>query len=227
MMNYQLLVPGLLDRADIYFPHKEIITREGDGVHRYTYRDLKGRVNRLCNALAGLGVNKGDRVGTFGWNTYRHLEAYFAPPTMGAVTHTTNIRLSADDLTYIVNHAGDKVMLVDPDLVPILEPLAPRLETVAHFVIMTDDSSFQTSLPSAHIYEDLLGAASDRFERPSLDENDPAGLCYTSATTGRPKGGHLQPPRPDPARDDGVLRGLCRGAGAGRGDGGGAHVPRQ
>ena len=188
MMNYQLLVPGLLDRADIYFPHKEIITREGDGVHRYTYRDLKGRVNRLSNALAALGVEKGDRVGTFGWNTYRHLEAYFAPPSMGAVTHTTNIRLSADDLTYIVNHAGDKVMLVDPDLVPILEPLAPSLENVEHFVIMTGDSSFQTSLPSAHIYEELLDAASDSFERPQLDENDPAGLCYTSATTGRPKG---------------------------------------
>ena len=188
MMNYQLLVPGLLDRADIYFPHKEIITREGDGVHRYTYRDLKKRVNRLCNALAGLGVGKGDRVGTFGWNTYRHLEAYFAPPSMGAVTHTTNIRLSPDDLTYIVNHAGDKVMLVDPDLVPSLEPLAPRLETVEHFVILTDDRNFQTSLPSAHIYEELLEGASESFDRPELDENDPAGLCYTSATTGRPKG---------------------------------------
>ena len=188
MMNYQLLVPGLLDRANIYFPHKEIITREGDGVHRYTYRDLKRRVNQLCNALAGLGVEKGGRVGTFGWNTYRHLEAYFAPPTMGAVTHTTNIRLSADDLTYIVNHAGDKVMLVDPDLVPILEPLAPSLETVEHFVIMTGDSSFKTSLPSAHIYEELLEGQPDDFERPLLDENDPAGLCYTSATTGRPKG---------------------------------------
>ena len=188
MMNYQLLVPRLLDRASTYFPKKQIITREGDGAHRYTYRDLKGRVNRLCNALAGLGVEKGDRVGTFGWNTYRHLEAYFAPPTMGAVTHTTNIRLSADDLTYIVNHAGDKVMLVDPDLVPVLEPLAPRLETVEHFVIMTGDSGFQTSLPSAHIYEELMDGASDHFEVPSLDENDPAGLCYTSATTGRPKG---------------------------------------
>ena len=188
MMNYQLLVPGLLDRADTYFPHKEIITREGDGVHRYTYRDLKLRVNRLCNALASLGVGKGDRVGTFGWNTYRHLEAYFAPPSMGAITHTTNIRLSPDDLTYIVNHAGDKVMLVDPDLVPILEPLAPRLENIEHFVIMTGDSNFQTTLPSAHIYEELLESASESYDRPSLDENDPAGLCYTSATTGRPKG---------------------------------------
>ena len=188
MMNYQLLVPGLLDRANTYFPNKEIITREGDGEHRYTYRDLKGRVNRLCNALAALGVAKGDRVGTFGWNTYRHLEAYFAPPTMGAITHTTNIRLSPDDLTYIVNHAGDKVMLVDPDLVPILEPLASRLETVEHFIIMTDDSDFKTSLPSAHIYEELLADASAEFEAPALNENDPAGLCYTSATTGRPKG---------------------------------------
>ena len=188
MMNYQLLVPGLLDRANIYFPHKEIITREGDADHRYTYRDLKKRVNRLSNALSTLGVTKGDRVGTFGWNTYRHLEAYFAPPNMGAVTHTTNIRLAPDDLTYIVNHAGDKVMLVDPDLVPILEPLAPALETVEHFVIMTGDSSFQTSLPSAHIYEDLLASSSDEFDRPELEENDPAGLCYTSATTGRPKG---------------------------------------
>ena len=188
MMNYQLLVPGLLDRAETYFPNKEIITREGDGVHRYTYGELKKRVNRLSNALAGLGVGKGDRVGTFGWNTYRHLEAYFAPPSMGAVTHTTNIRLSAEDLVYIINHAGDKVMLVDPDLAPILEAVAPRLEAVEHFVIMTDDSSFETSLPSAHIYEDLLDAASETYERPPLDENDPAGLCYTSATTGRPKG---------------------------------------
>ena len=188
MMNYQLLVPGLLDRANTYFPNKQIITREGSGVHRYTYRDLKGRVNRLCNALAGLGIGRGDRVGTFGWNTYRHLEAYFAPPSMGAVTHTTNIRLSADDLVYILNHAGDKVLLVDPDLAPILEPLAPQLETVEHFVIMTGDTGFQTSLPSVHIYEELLAGASDRYESPSLNENDPAGLCYTSATTGRPKG---------------------------------------
>ena len=188
MMNYQLLVPGLLNRASVYFPNKEIITREGDGVHRYTYRDLAGRVNRLCNALTGLGVGRGDRVGTFGWNTYRHLEAYFAPPAMGAVTHTTNIRLSAEDLVYIINHAGDKVMLIDPDLVPILEPLAPQLETVEHFVIMTGDAGFQTSLPSSHIYEELLAGAPDSYDSPHLDENDPAGLCYTSATTGRPKG---------------------------------------
>ena len=188
MMNYQLLIPDMLRRAETYFPHKEIITREGGGVHRYTYRDLAARVNRLCNALADLGVGPGDRVGTFGWNTYRHLEAYFAPPSMGAITHTANIRLAPDDLVYIINHAGDKVMLLDPDLAPILEPLAPRLETVEHFIIMTGDSDFQTSLPSALIYEELLAAASAEYAPPLLDENAPAGLCYTSATTGRPKG---------------------------------------
>ena len=188
MMNYQLLIPDMLRRAETYFPHKEIITREGEGVHRYTYRDLAARVNRLCNALADLGVGPGDRVGTFGWNTYRHLEAYFAPPSMGAITHTANIRLAPDDLVYIINHAGDKVMLLDPDLAPILEPLAPRLETVEHFIIMTADSDFQTSLPSALIYEELLADAAAEYDPPALDENAPAGLCYTSATTGRPKG---------------------------------------
>ena len=188
MMDYQLLIPNMLRRAATYFPDKEIITREGGGAHRYTYRDLAGRVNRLCNALAALGVGRGDRVGTFGWNTYRHLEAYFAPPAMGAITHTANIRLAPDDLVYIINHAGDKVMLVDPDLAPLLEPLAPQLESVEHFVIMTGDRGFATSLPSALIYEELLAAASDDYAGPRLDENDPAGLCYTSATTGRPKG---------------------------------------
>ena len=188
MMNYRLLIPDMLRRAATYFPHKEIITREGEGVHRYTYRDLAARVNRLCNALADLGVGPGDRVGTFGWNTYRHLEAYFAPPSMGAITHTANIRLAPDDLVYIINHAGDKVMLLDPDLAPILEPLAPRLETVEHYIIMTADPEFQTSLPSALIYEELLAAASPEYAPPALDENAPAGLCYTSATTGRPKG---------------------------------------
>ena len=188
MIQGQMLVPSLLDRACVYFPKKEIITRTDSGVHRYTYHDLKGRVNRLCNALSRLGVERGDRVGTFGWNTYRHLEAYFAAPTMGAVTHTTNIRLFTEDLVYIINHAADKVMLVDPDLVPVLEPLVERLETVEHFIIMTDEPDFQTSLPSFHLYEELLEAETENYASPALDENETAGLCYTSGTTGSPKG---------------------------------------
>jgi fatty-acyl-CoA synthase len=146
------------------------------------------RSSRLSNALAGLGVGVGDRVGTFAWNTYRHLEAYFAVPTVGAVLHTINFRLFTEDLVYIINHAGDKVILVDPDLVPLLEPLAPQLESVEHFVIMTDDRNFTTTLPSAHNYEDLLSGVSDEYSPVRVDENAAAGMCYTSATTGRPKG---------------------------------------
>ena len=190
-MHYPLLVPSILNRARTSFPNKEIITRiegrDGD-VHRYTYGDMAARVNRLCNALGGLGVKKGDRVGTFAWNTYRHLEAYFASPVMGAVNHTINIRLFPDDLVYIVNHAEDKVIFVDPDLCPILEGLANQLESVEHYIILTDDPEPATTLPNAVSYETLLAQASDRFTPPELDEWDPAGLCYTSATTGRPKG---------------------------------------
>ena len=127
MMDYPLLVHQFLERTSIYLPNKEIITREGDGVHRYTYADLMKRSSRLSHALAGLGVGAGDRVGTFAWNHYRHLEAYFGVPSMAAVLHTINIRLFTEDLVYIINHAGDKVILIDPDLVPILEPLAARL----------------------------------------------------------------------------------------------------
>ncbi len=188
MMDYPLLVHQFLERANTFFPGKEIVTREGEETHRYTYAGLMRRSSRLSNALAGLGVGTGDRVGTFAWNHYRHLEAYFAAPAMGAVLHTINIRLFTDDLVYIINHAGDKVILIDPDLVPILEPLASQLESVEHFVIMTDDRSFTTTLPSAHNYEDLLSGATDDYSPAKLDENAPAGLCYTSATTGRPKG---------------------------------------
>ena len=188
MMDYPLLVPQLLERANTFSSNKEIVTRIGEGSHRYTYADLMRRTSRLSNALAGLGVGNGDRVGTFAWNTYRHLEAYFAAPVMGAVLHTINIRLFTDDLIYIINHAGDKVILIDPDLVPILEPLLPQLESVEHYIIMTDDRNFTTTLPSAHNYEELLSGASDDYSPAKLDENSPAGLCYTSATTGRPKG---------------------------------------
>ena len=130
--------------------------------------------------MAGLGVGKGDRVGTFGWNTYRHLEAYYAVPTMGAVLHTINFRLFTEDLVYIINHAGDKVILVDPDLVPILEPLAPQLESVEHYIIMTDDRSFTTTLPSAQNYEDLLSGVTDEYLPVRVDENAPAGLSRAS-----------------------------------------------
>ena len=188
MMDYPLLVHQFLERSSVFFPNKEIVTREGDGTHRYTYVELMKRSSRLSNALAGLGVGVGDRVGTFAWNHYRHLEAYFAAPAMGAVIHTINIRLFVEDLVYIINHAEDKVILIDPDLVPILEPLVARLKKVQHFIIMTGDRSFATTLPNAINYEELLSGASDEYLPVKLTETAPAGLCYTSATTGRPKG---------------------------------------
>ena len=187
-MDYPLLIHQFLERASVFSPNKEIVTREGEGTHRYGYTDLMQRSSRLSNALAGLGVGIGDRVGTFAWNTYRHLEAYFAVPTMGAVLHTINIRLFTEDLVYIINHAEDKVILVDPDLVAILEPLVPQLESVEHYIIMTNDRNFSTTLPSAHNYEELLSGASNEYSPAKSDEKSPAGLCYTSATTGRPKG---------------------------------------
>ncbi len=187
-MHYPLLVSRILNRAKTAFPDKEVITRLEDGVHRYTYREMAVRVNRLANVLTALGVEPGERVGTFAWNTYRHLEAYFAAPCLGAVTHTINIRLSPDDLVYIINHARDKVLLIDPDLAPLIESIAPQLESVEHYVILTDAPEPATALPGAHSYEALLAAASDEFTPVELDEFAPAGLCYTSATTGRPKG---------------------------------------
>ena len=187
-MHYPLLVSRMLERAKTIFPDKEIITRVEGGVHRYAYRELAGRVSRLCNALAGLGVQPGDRVGTFAWNTYRHLEAYFAAPTMGAVIHTINIRLAAEDLVYIINHAGDKVLLIDPDLAPVIAAIAPRLESVEHYILLADGPAGDCGLAAALSYEELLAAASADFAPVELDEYAPAGLCYTSATTGRPKG---------------------------------------
>jgi fatty-acyl-CoA synthase len=187
-MNYPLLVPRILERARDLFPEKEIVTRTGEGTHRYTYRDLAQRVARLSNVLSSLDVGVGDRVGTFAWNTHRHLETYFAAPSMGAVVHTINIRLNPDDIVYIINHAEDKVLLIDPDLAPLVEELASKLESVEHFIIMTDNPKYSTTLPSPQIYEHLLSQASDQYTPAELDEYAPMGLCYTSATTGRPKG---------------------------------------
>ncbi len=160
-MQYELLAHRIIERAAVQFPKKQIVTRVGNGVHRYTYADLFERIARLGNALRELGVGPGDRVGTFGWNTYRHLEAYFAPPTIGAVVHTINIRLAPDDMAYIINHAGDRVLLIDPDLAPLIAAIADRLDTVRHFVILGDaddiDGMPEDTLPGAVPYEIAAG----------------------------------------------------------------------
>jgi fatty-acyl-CoA synthase len=192
MMDYPLTLQYILERAHKLYPTQEIATKVGPEMHRYTYADWYARTGRLANALARLGVSPGDRVATLGWNTYRHLELYFAVPCMGAVLHTLNLRLPADQLTYIINHAEDRFIVVDQTLLPIVEKIAPQLPKVECFIIMgnpgPDDSRILTSLPCYASYEELLGAESPDFAWPRLAEDDAAGMCYTSGTTDKPKG---------------------------------------
>ena len=189
MMNTPLVLRHLFEYAQTYYPKKQIISRTQEGLFRYTYAEFGHRTRRLSAALAQLGVQPGDKVGTFAWNDHRHLEAYFAIPCMGAVLHTINIRLAPDQIAYIVNHAEDKVLLVDVGLLPLLEPIRNQLSSVRAFVILGDTVDVSASpLQPAFSYEALLADANHDFVYPTnLDENDPMGLCYTSGTTGNPR----------------------------------------
>ncbi len=188
MMDYQLTLTPLLDRARRLFPNKEIVTKAGPGLERMTYAQMTERVARLAGALEKLGVKRGDRVATFAWNNARHLELYFAIPCMGAVLHPLNLRLPGDQLAYIIAHADDQVLFVDPTLLPAIEKLAPHLKSVKHYVVMGDKVPEGTTLTPVHAYEDLLKKSSPNYPWPNLNENDAAAMCYTSGTTGNPKG---------------------------------------
>ncbi len=190
MMNTPLLINHLFDYSMQASPNKEIVTRTTSGSFRYTYADFGRRTRQLSSALAQLGVQRGERVGTFAWNDHRHLEAYFAIPCMGAVLHTINIRLFPDQIAYIINHAEDRVLLVDPSLLPVLESIRDRLTSVQAYVVFGEAADVpETTLSPVYAYEELLRAAKLDFAYPTdLDENAPMGMCYTSATTGNPKG---------------------------------------
>src|SRR3954453_23881443 len=177
MMDFQLTLPHILRRVETYYPDKEIVTRLPDkSFHRYGYGDLARRSKQLAVALKGLGLERGDRVGTLCWNHYQHHEAYLGIPCGGFVLHTLNLRLHPTDLGYIAKHAGDKAVIVDRQLVPLLESF--RAETDIEHVFVVEDS-----------YEELLaGASADDWADPELDENEAAAMCSTSGTTGRPKG---------------------------------------
>ncbi len=171
-------------------PSAQVVTLTPQGTVRASFGEVSERVDRLARALGRLGIEQGDRVATFAWNNQRHFELYMAIPCVGAVLHTLNIRLFAEQLTYIVNHAEDRVIFVDDSLVPLLEPLAPSFEGVRHFILMGDGDP--GSLPNVLRYEELLeevqSDSAHPFEYPELDERQAAALCYTSGTTGNPKG---------------------------------------
>ncbi|WP_276557858.1 long-chain fatty acid--CoA ligase [Dethiobacter alkaliphilus] len=189
MMNHQLLIKTMLERAYKLFPKKEIFSRGLDRDMRYTYGDFYPRVCKLANVLQSLDVKQGDKIGTFAWNNHRHLELYFAITCSGSVLHTLNLRLFPEHVIHVINHAEDKIIFVDEDLLPIVEKAAPQLTTVEKYVIMTDkDELPETSLSPVYHYEKLLAEAADTYDFPDLDENTPAAMCYTTATTGLPKG---------------------------------------
>ena len=190
MMNVPLMISSLIRHADICHGEAEIVSRTIEGpIHRYTYRQAHARARRLARALARLGVKPGDRVGTLAWNGYRHFELYYAVSGMGAVIHTINPRLFHDQLAYIVNDAEDRVILFDINLAPLAEKLAPACKTVRRWIALTDREHLpKAALPALGCYEELLAAEDDDFDWPIFDENTAAGLCYTSGTTGRPKG---------------------------------------
>ncbi len=188
MMDYPLTLQHAYNRAVRLFYKNEVVTQTVDGLHRYTYREWGKRTAQLAHALAEAGVTQGERVATFAWNTYRHLELYFGIPCIGAVLHTLNIRLFAEQLVYIVNDAEDKIVFVYGDLVPILEKLADQLPTVKLYVIMGDAPGATGKLQPAIDYEQFIAGKPESYDWPQLDENAAAAMCYTSGTTGNPKG---------------------------------------
>jgi fatty-acyl-CoA synthase len=187
MMPTQLTSWLLFQNAATHFGEVEIVSKEPGRVHRYCYRDFASRAQQLMHALDSLELAPGERVATLSWNHYRHLECYFAIPCTERVLHTLNVRLSADDLAYIIEHADDRAIFVDPDQVPALERLAPALSRVKHIVVLGAEVP-RSTLPNLVAYEDLIRGRPTAYPARDIAENTPLGLCYTSGTTGRPKG---------------------------------------
>jgi fatty-acyl-CoA synthase len=190
MMDMPLLISSLIRHADRCHGDTEVVSRSVEGpIHRYTYADVHRRAKQLAQALARLGVREGDRIGTLAWNGYRHLELYYGVSGMGAVTHTVNPRLFPDQIVYIVNHAEDRYVFFDLTFAPLVEKLAPECPGVRGWVAMTDRAHMpDVKVPGLACYEELVGAERGDYEWPGLDEWTASGLCYTSGTTGNPKG---------------------------------------
>jgi len=190
MSERPLLISAIIAHAAIYHHDTEIVSRTVEGaIHRYTYAEAERRSKRLARALVRLGIKPGDRVGTLGWNTFRHFELYYGISGIGAVCHTINPRLFDDQIVYIINHAADRLLFVDATFVPLIERLAPNLPADCRLVLMTAEGDEpETKLPRLACYEPLLKGEDEDFEWPEFDERTAASLCYTSGTTGKPKG---------------------------------------
>jgi fatty-acyl-CoA synthase len=190
MMDYPLLLTNFMQHAARYYPTKEIVSVYATGTFRYTYADWYKRTSQLAGALRSLGIKKGDRVASFSLNNHRHMELYFGVPCMGAVLHTLNIRLSAENLVYIINHAEDRILFIDEDVYFLIEPFKDQLKTVEKYVIMSQSGVMPaTTLSPVVLYDDLIKDFPEAYDFPvDRDENEPCLICYTSATTGDPKG---------------------------------------
>lgn len=191
MMDKPLNIADILEYAAVYNTDAQIVTRQVEGgIHRYHYVDALRRSRRLANALQRRGVQQGDRIATLAWNTYRHFELYYAISGMGAITHTINPRLFPEQIVYIINHAEDRLLFVDLSFLPLLEAIKDHLGVLKGIVVMTDAAHMpaDTSLAGLLCYEDLIADEPEEFAWPALDERAAAGLCYTSGTTGNPKG---------------------------------------
>ncbi len=190
MMSQALTITSVMQFAEKVYPNQEIVSVTADNPgHRYTYKDAFQRTRQLANALNTLGLKQGDVIATMAWNDYRHLELYYAISCSGMVCHTINPRLFDEQIEYIVNHAEDQWLFIDPLFVPKLEALQDKLPNVKGFVVLTRAEKMpETSLKNVHCYESLIANESSDFEWPELDENAASALCYTSGTTGNPKG---------------------------------------
>ena len=191
MMQMPLLISSLIQHAERHHPEQEVVSRRVEGdIHRTTYKQLAVRARRIANALAARGLKHGDRIATLAWNGYRHLELYYAVSGSGAVLHTINPRLHPDQVTYIADHAEDTTLFFDLTFLPVIEAIAGRVKTVKTFVAMIDKAQMpaNTSIPNLVCYEDLVAEGADDFVWPTFDENEASSLCYTSGTTGNPKG---------------------------------------
>ena len=189
MQDWPLTVDRILDHAKAWHGDREIVSRSVEGpIVRTTYAEVHARAKRCSNALKALGIQHGDRVATLAWNTARHLEAWYGIMGIGAVCHTLNPRLFSEQLVYIINHAEDRVIFTDLTFLPILAQIRDQIPTVKHFIVLTDDAHMTDQLPGALAYETLIAGQSEDCAWGGFDENTPAGLCYTSGTTGNPKG---------------------------------------